>query len=48
MKGNQEPMLYTTNATVACSAEHQPECRGAVHGSGEIPCHRRRQAARRA
>ena len=31
-----------------CSAEHQPECRGAVHGSGEIPCHRRRQAARRA
>lgn len=31
-----------------CSAAHQPECRGAVHGSGEIPCHRRRQAARRA
>ena len=31
-----------------CSAAYQPECRGAVHGSGEIPCHRRRQAARRA
>lgn len=29
-----------------CSAAHQPECRGAVHGTGEIPCHCRRQAAR--
>ena len=31
-----------------CSAAHQPECRCAVHRSGEIPCCRRRQAARRA
>ena len=29
-----------------CSAAHQPECRCAVHGTGEIPCHCRRQAAR--
>lgn len=31
-----------------CSAEHQPERWGAVHGTGEMPCHGRRQAARRA
>ena len=31
-----------------CSAAHQPECRGAVHRTGKIPCHCRSQAARRA
>lgn len=31
-----------------CSAAHQPECGCAVYGTGEIPCHRRRQTAWRA
>lgn len=29
-----------------CPAAHQPECRCAVHRTGEIPCHCRSQAAR--